>query len=131
MSVCSTCDDTHVMVLHESGQEVPCTFCPTPCQDCRLDGRGAYCTTTPCPCRCHRKARIEEAVLDLLWRRLVTAGLVNPASSDRDVVFPLGPRAVEAHDENRALFFVTLTLPVDLRGLEDTPQASFERKAPE
>jgi hypothetical protein len=49
--VCITCNDTHTMELR--GRHVPCTFCPTPCQACRVGGNGAYCTTTPCGCDCH------------------------------------------------------------------------------
>lgn len=51
MSICNTCNDTHRMSL-EYG-EVMCTHCPTPCQNCRYDGVGAYCTETPCGCNCH------------------------------------------------------------------------------
>jgi hypothetical protein len=45
--VCSTCNERHV----------PCTQCPTPCQNCRgkleTGGYDAYCAQTPCPCPCH------------------------------------------------------------------------------
>lgn len=55
--VCTTCSDTHRMVLADENGEhvVMCTRCPTPCLDCR--GRdGAYCATTPCACACHATA---------------------------------------------------------------------------
>ncbi|MGN6107087.1 MAG: hypothetical protein ACTHU0_18415 [Kofleriaceae bacterium] len=48
--VCSTCNDSHIMPLGES--TAPCTRCPIPCTACTSRG-GAYCTTTPCGCRCH------------------------------------------------------------------------------
>lgn len=51
MATCETCNDTHSMSLR--GSLVPCTRCPTPCQECRINGRGAYCATTPCACACH------------------------------------------------------------------------------
>lgn len=55
MSVCSTCDDTHRMVLED--HPVPCTHCPLPCRDCASNGgRGAYCSRTPCPCKCHLRS---------------------------------------------------------------------------
>lgn len=47
---CTTCGDTHTMTLGD--RDVMCTHCPVPCDHCR-DWPGAYCTTTPCPCRCH------------------------------------------------------------------------------
>ena len=53
--VCATCEDTHHMALGE--REVPCTRCPRPCQTCRLEGKGAYCTTTPCGCACHAEGK--------------------------------------------------------------------------
>lgn len=60
--VCTTCKDTHEMQLED--QKVMCTHCPTPCDDCRAGGNGAYCTTTPCSCHCHAKRRAElEALL--------------------------------------------------------------------
>lgn len=53
--VCSRCSDSHRMDLGD--REVPCTFCPRPCEDCRSLYQGvrlgAYCETTPCPCGCH------------------------------------------------------------------------------
>jgi hypothetical protein len=53
--VCSTCSDSHRMTLGE--REVPCTFCPRPCESCRslYQGQrlGAYCEATPCLCACH------------------------------------------------------------------------------
>lgn len=61
--ICDTCGDSHVMVLHQYGDErqVPCTYCPTPCEDCRSrgpqGGGGAYCAETPCACRCHESKR--------------------------------------------------------------------------
>lgn len=51
--VCSTCNDTHKMGLGE--RMVMCTACPYPCDRCRLGGRGAYCSETPCACSCHSK----------------------------------------------------------------------------
>ena len=52
--VCSTCNDTHTMWMTKLEREVPCTFCPRPCADCRQH-LGAYCQTTPCKCNCHRR----------------------------------------------------------------------------
>lgn len=52
--VCEKCDDTHRMTWQDS-DDVPCTFCPTPCQKCRKDGIGPYCTDAPCSCVCHKK----------------------------------------------------------------------------
>ncbi len=64
---CETCNDTHSMSLR--GSLVPCTRCPTPCQECRINGRGAYCATTPCACACHsivdRPAPTATPALDL------------------------------------------------------------------
>jgi len=51
LTVCDTCDDTHMMVMSERG-DVMCTRCPVPCGDCRS---GAYCKETPCDCSCHDK----------------------------------------------------------------------------
>lgn len=58
--VCERCKDTHTMTFHTgSGDErqVPCTFCPTPCESCRgryrQGGASAYCAKTPCDCECH------------------------------------------------------------------------------
>lgn len=45
---CTTCRDSHRMT--RDGREVPCTFCPLPCAQCRS---GPYCATTPCACACH------------------------------------------------------------------------------
>lgn len=50
---CKVCKDSHVMILDD--RAVPCTFCPVPCKECRLDKIGAYCESTPCPCDCHKK----------------------------------------------------------------------------
>lgn len=52
--VCKQCNDTHKMWHHRQEREVPCTHCPRPCDKCRHGGNGAYCTTTPCPCACHK-----------------------------------------------------------------------------
>jgi hypothetical protein len=52
---CLQCWDTHAMELGE--KIVPCTFCPTPCQECRSGGTGPYCEKTPCNCNCHQKGR--------------------------------------------------------------------------
>ncbi len=55
-SVCTTCNDTHIMVMGEGGydeREVMCTRCPVPCQKCRAGGNGAFCERTPCSCACH------------------------------------------------------------------------------
>jgi len=40
--------------MYLGGRNVPCTYCPTPCQECRAGGRGAYCEHTPCDCDCHK-----------------------------------------------------------------------------
>ena len=50
-ATCTTCGDTHRMGFGD--REVPCTRCPTPCDECRV---GAYCATVPCACGCHRMA---------------------------------------------------------------------------
>ena len=62
--VCTTCKDTHVMVIGD--RTVPCTFCLLPCPRCRTGGNGAYCTTTPCPCTCHPSHRIPPQPIDSL-----------------------------------------------------------------
>lgn len=49
---CNTCQDSHQM-NSSSGYKVMCTRCPIPCQGCRANGNGAYCSTTPCSCKCH------------------------------------------------------------------------------
>lgn len=57
--ICSVCNDTHLMdFFHgnhdEFSRKVMCTSCPTPCDKCRSNGYGPYCTETPCSCECHR-----------------------------------------------------------------------------
>jgi hypothetical protein len=52
--VCARCQDTHRMWLEDLERMVPCTACPVPCQECRVMGRGAYCASTPCNCKCHK-----------------------------------------------------------------------------
>lgn len=60
-SVCSSCNDTHVMALGE--RDLMCTRCPTPCEACR--GRTmfgvptAYCASTPCSCSCHASKEVD------------------------------------------------------------------------
>lgn len=54
--VCRMCKDTHALTNEETGITRMCTFCPVPCQLCRINGNGPYCTTTPCECSCHAKA---------------------------------------------------------------------------
>ena len=49
--VCYRCHDTHLMDF--DGRKVMCTSCPSPCEECRKDGTGAFCQTTPCECDCH------------------------------------------------------------------------------
>jgi hypothetical protein len=49
--ICETCNDTHIM--NDKGWM--CTQCPVPCSNCRMDGTGAFCETTPCSCVCHTK----------------------------------------------------------------------------
>jgi hypothetical protein len=49
--ICEECKDTHKMELNE--QMVMCTFCPSPCQECRAGGIGPFCEQTPCACKCH------------------------------------------------------------------------------
>jgi hypothetical protein len=52
--VCPRCNDSHLMELNE--REVPCTLCPTPCDECRGRVRkSAYCEETPCSCECHKE----------------------------------------------------------------------------
>jgi hypothetical protein len=65
--VCTTCKDTHTLVIGEGDDErkVMCTFCPTPCPECRQDGN-VYCTTTPCPCKCHASRRRAPKPIDSL-----------------------------------------------------------------
>lgn len=53
--VCETCSDTHKMDLH--GATVMCTRCPLPCQECRQNGTGPFCESTPCSCTCHKKRK--------------------------------------------------------------------------
>lgn len=48
-TVCSVCNDTHLMSVGE--RQAPCTRCPVPCEKCRV--RGAYCETPRCACACH------------------------------------------------------------------------------
>lgn len=70
MTVCSTCNDTHRMLL--AGSEVMCTRCPKPCQRCRAGGNGPYCEVTPCPCACHGatdELRSDGAPLYQRWDR--------------------------------------------------------------
>lgn len=53
---CRSCNDTHSMTV--DGESFMCTNCPTPCPKCRGEsGRSPYCTTTPCPCTCHKNGR--------------------------------------------------------------------------
>ena len=52
-TVCRVCLDTHR--FPESGHM--CTSCPIPCEECRQGGRGAFCESTPCACKCHRNWR--------------------------------------------------------------------------
>lgn len=56
MAVCTNCDDSHMMYL-DGGRPVPCTACPSPCDQCRAGGIGAYCSQTPCGCACHQPKR--------------------------------------------------------------------------
>lgn len=56
--ICDTCNDTHIMPLHndyDEERQVMCTRCPTPCQKCRAGGNGPFCGETPCSCDCHRE----------------------------------------------------------------------------
>lgn len=91
--VCSVCRDTHKMTLHyDNGDEqvVSCTHCPTPCQQCRFGGNGAYCATTPCSCKCHKPVmeRYRPLPDDVRLRLIAFA---------RDAFRGDGPRAVAAH----------------------------------
>lgn len=61
--VCDVCKDTHEVTTRRDGYEdrvIMCTSCPTPCDNCRQgagipgQGLGPYCSTTPCPCGCHK-----------------------------------------------------------------------------
>lgn len=55
-TICTHCNDTHRITRTRDGHEdqvVMCTWCPTPCQECRAGRTGAFCETTPCPCACH------------------------------------------------------------------------------
>ena len=66
--VCATCNDTHLMTQAREGDNdrtVMCTACPTPCQKCRKDGRGAYCARTPCRCACHVEGSATARARDL------------------------------------------------------------------
>jgi len=79
--VCSTCNDTHQMVLHgEMGHDervVMCTRCPTPCEECRTRGPGRaggpYCATTRCACQCHAKNVPSPAMV--AFRASIRAGI--------------------------------------------------------
>lgn len=51
MTVCTVCNDTHVM--NAGDRQLNCTACPLPCPDCRVNGTGAYCAAAPCSCACH------------------------------------------------------------------------------
>lgn len=53
MTVCSRCNDTHLMSWDDGDRMVSCTSCPVPCQKCRAGGYGAFCGKTPCACECH------------------------------------------------------------------------------
>jgi len=57
--VCSTCNDTHMVLFRRDGEadrNRMCTQCPVPCRKCAGDGgTGAYCAKTPCPCECHAR----------------------------------------------------------------------------
>jgi hypothetical protein len=53
--VCSTCNDTHRMLIGE--REFMCTSCPVPCRQCRRFGTGPYCEVTPCACGCHASSK--------------------------------------------------------------------------
>lgn len=68
--VCSTCSDTHKMSLEE--REVMCTSCPTPCQKCRSNGTGAYCSSTPCSCTCHSASVLPPITVLLDSHRTIT-----------------------------------------------------------
>lgn len=48
--VCWVCQDSHRMSLQD--RLVPCTRCPSPCQDCR-ERLSAYCEMAQCECCCH------------------------------------------------------------------------------
>lgn len=51
--VCGLCNDTHEVFSAQLEREVMCTSCPTPCRKCaNHEGRGAYCSKTPCDCDC-------------------------------------------------------------------------------
>ena len=51
---CTNCNDTHMVELDGEGRQVMCTRCPVPCDYCRKNGRGAYCTEVKCSCACHQ-----------------------------------------------------------------------------
>lgn len=48
--ICTKCNDSHQEM--RSGREVPCQYCPAPCEKCR-QYLGAFCVETPCSCTCH------------------------------------------------------------------------------
>lgn len=50
--VCKACSDTH----HFPISGFMCTYCPTPCDQCRSKPQRPYCATTPCACDCHPRA---------------------------------------------------------------------------
>lgn len=51
--VCKTCGDSCQMFHSGLERYVPCIFCPTPCDECRSGGTGAYCSEVRCRCSCH------------------------------------------------------------------------------
>lgn len=54
LPVCNQCGDTHTVWITGIERMVMCTACPVPCDKCRKDGNGPYCSTTPCTCDCHK-----------------------------------------------------------------------------
>lgn len=79
---CTVCSDSHRMTLGE--RDVPCTFCPRPCEACRgfYQGvrLGAYCETTPCPCSCHEKPAVPVSLTPEVERALKDGSLPIDAS---------------------------------------------------
>lgn len=95
--ICNLCQDTHIM----PATGYMCTRCPAPCQQCRMNGYGAFCQNTPCSCKCHDKQYIElmewytdpltkEHIAELRKKLATTRGLltcmINWESDDKSLV---------------------------------------------
>ncbi len=107
--VCETCQDTHLMWMHNSSgdlEQVMCTRCPTPCEGCRSRGPGQaggpYCATTPCACACHpfnaeaiRQSIDEAALKPAQYSRAMEALRARPVDP---AIYAHAERCVRASD---------------------------------